>query len=80
MSRYGYSPVPLVLALVLGPMLEKNFQRALVISDGSYTIFFHSGISKVLLGLTLFSLFYPYLAPLFKKRKGKKETDSLLEK
>ena len=80
MSRYGYSPVPLVLALVLGPMLEKNFQRALVISDGSYTIFFHSGISKVLLGLTLFSLFYPYLAPLFKKGKGKKETDSLLEK
>jgi len=80
MSRYGYSPVPLVLALVLGPMVEKNFQRSLIISEGSYTIFLQSGISKFLVGLTFFSLFYPYLSPLFKKRKGKKEAGNLLEK
>jgi len=69
MNKYGYSPVPLVLALVLGPMLEKNFQRALILSEGSYRVFLQSGISLVLLGLTVFSLFYPYLSPLLKKLK-----------
>jgi putative tricarboxylic transport membrane protein len=33
MTKHGYSPVPLVLALVLGPMVEKNFQRALIMSE-----------------------------------------------
>jgi len=69
MNKHGYSPIPLVLALVLGPMLEKNFQRALIMSDGSYSIFFHSGISLVLVALTFFSLLYPYLSPLMKARR-----------
>jgi putative tricarboxylic transport membrane protein len=69
MNKHGYSPVPLVLALVLGPMVEKNFQRALIMSEGSYRIFFHSGISLVLVGLTVFSLAYPYLSPLLKRRR-----------
>lgn len=72
MNKYGYSPVPLVLALVLGPMLEKNFQRALILSEGSYRIFFQSEISLVLVGLTFFSLVYPYLSPLLKKVKKAK--------
>jgi putative tricarboxylic transport membrane protein len=75
MAGYGYSPVPLVLAMVLGPMLEKNFQRSLVIGDGSYTVFLHSGISRVLVAMTVFSLFYPYLSPLFKRLRGKSSTD-----
>jgi putative tricarboxylic transport membrane protein len=72
MTKYGYTPVPLVLALVLGPMLEKNFQRSLIIGEGSYAVFLQSGISRVLVGLTVFSLFYPYIGPVFQKwRKGK---------
>ena len=71
MAEHGYSPVPLVLALVLGPMLEKNFQRAFIIGDGSYTVFLRSGISKVLVAMTVFSLLYPYLSPLFKTWRGK---------
>ena len=71
MAKYGYSPVPLVLALVLGPMLEKNFQRSMIISEGSYTVFLQSGISIVLVIMTILSLFYPYLTILFGKA-GKK--------
>jgi putative tricarboxylic transport membrane protein len=75
MAEHGYSPVPLVLAMVLGPMLEKNFQRSLVIGDGSYAVFLHSGICKVLVAMTVFSLLYPYLSPLFRKLRGKGGTD-----
>jgi putative tricarboxylic transport membrane protein len=76
MTKYGYTPVPLVLALVLGPMLEKNFQRSLIIGEGSYVIFLQSGISRVLVALTIFSLLYPYIGPVVQKwRKGKVITD-----
>jgi putative tricarboxylic transport membrane protein len=71
MFKYGYSPVPLVLALVLGPMLEKNFQRSLIIGGGSYTVFLQSGISIVLVVMTAFSLFYPYFSVLSAKLKKK---------
>jgi putative tricarboxylic transport membrane protein len=67
MTKHGYSPVPLILALVLGPMLEKNFQRSLILGDGSYTIFLRSGIGKVLVALTVFSLAYPYLSLVFRR-------------
>ncbi len=71
MTKYGYSPVPLVLALVLGPMLEKNFQRAMIISDDSYAIFLESGISKVLVAMTVISLIYPYLSPMIERMRRK---------
>src|SRR5713101_73835 len=41
---YGFrkldcEPAPLLLGLVLGPMLEENFRRAMVLSDGDWSIF-----------------------------------------
>jgi len=70
MNKHGYTPVPLVLALVLGPMIEKNLQRALIISSGSYGIFFASPISIVLVAMTVISLVYPYLSPFVKRLRG----------
>ena len=36
---------PLVLALILGPMLEDNFQRSLALSRGDYAVFTDGPIS-----------------------------------
>jgi putative tricarboxylic transport membrane protein len=38
-------PAPLLLGLVLGPMLEENFRRALVLSDGDFSVFVTRPIS-----------------------------------
>jgi putative tricarboxylic transport membrane protein len=67
MKKAGFNPIPLILGLVLGQMVEKNFHRALLISEGSYSIFFDSAISKLLVILTLLSLTSPYLGPLLKR-------------
>lgn len=67
MLRGGFTPVPLLLGMVLGEMVETNYHRALMISGGSYSIFFVSTISKVLIFLTLLSLAGPYLGPAWKK-------------
>jgi len=67
MKKAGFNPIPLILGLVLGEMVEKNFHRALMISGGSYAIFFSSLISKLLVILTVLSLLSPYIMPPLKR-------------
>jgi putative tricarboxylic transport membrane protein len=67
MLKGGFTPVPLLLGLVLGEMVEYNYHRALMISGGSYAIFYSSIISKILIFLTFLSLAGPYLGPGWKK-------------
>lgn len=67
MLKGGFTPVPLLLGMVLGEMVETNYHRALMISGGSYSIFYSSIISKILIFLTLLSLAGPYLGPIWKK-------------
>jgi TctA family transporter len=38
-------PAPLLLGLVLGPMLEENFRRAMVLADGDWSVFVRRPIS-----------------------------------
>ncbi len=66
MLKGGFTPIPLLLGLVLGEMVETNYHRALMISGGSYAIFYASIISKILIVLTVVSLVGPYLGPFWK--------------
>ena len=45
MRKFNYQAAPLVLALVLGPMLEEAFRQSLITSRGSFAIFFTRPIS-----------------------------------
>ena len=67
MKKAGFNPIPLILGLVLGEMVEKNFHRALMISGGSYSIFYSSYICKLLILLTILSLGGPYLGPVWRR-------------
>jgi len=50
LPKIGYSSlVPILIGLILGPLVEENFRRALVLSNGSYTIFVTRPISLVIL-------------------------------
>jgi TctA family transporter len=49
--RLDMDAAPLLLGFILGPMLEENFRRALLLSRGSFTAFFTRPISGTLLGL-----------------------------
>lgn len=66
MLKGGFTPIPLLLGLVLGEMVETNYHRALLISGGSYSIFYASVICKILIVLTVLSLVGPYLGPFWK--------------
>jgi len=47
---------PIVLALILGPMAETQFRKALIMFRGNYTVFFTRPISLILLVLSVVSL------------------------
>lgn len=44
-------PAPLLLGFILGPMLEENFRRTMLVSRGSFSVFVHKPISAALLAL-----------------------------
>ena len=45
MRKLDCEPAPLLLGLVLGPMLEENFRRAMVLSGGDWSVFVRRPIS-----------------------------------
>lgn len=49
MKKNGFPAAPLVLALVLGPLLEQNVQQSLIVSGGDLFIFVKRPISAILL-------------------------------
>ena len=67
MLKGGFTPVPLLLGMVLGEMVEYNYHRALLISGGSYSIFFSSMLCKILVLLIVVSLLGPYWGPAWKR-------------
>lgn len=46
-----FEPAPLILGFVLGPLMEENLRRALLLSRGDPSVFFTSPISATLLAL-----------------------------
>jgi putative tricarboxylic transport membrane protein len=69
MRKFGYEPAPLVLAFVLGPLMENNLRKALILSDGSFEIFVERPISLTCLVLALAILISPLLPMLRARRK-----------
>jgi putative tricarboxylic transport membrane protein len=59
MKKLGFDPGPLVLAFVLGSLLEDSLRRSLIIFDGDASQFFLRPISGTLLGIFLLVVFAP---------------------
>jgi putative tricarboxylic transport membrane protein len=47
--KLGCEPAPLLLGYILGPMMEENLRRALLLSRGDWTTFLTRGLSAGLL-------------------------------
>jgi putative tricarboxylic transport membrane protein len=71
-KKYRYEVGPLILAFVLGPILEKNVRQALIISRGSFAVFVTHPISVTFFAITLLLLALPLLRR--KKREAEQGT------
>ncbi|MFG6177831.1 tripartite tricarboxylate transporter permease [Halomonas sp. THAF12] len=59
MERWRYPAAPLVIALILGPILEVNFRRSMQISHWDLSTFFTRPLSLTLCLLVVLALAYP---------------------
>jgi putative tricarboxylic transport membrane protein len=59
LRRLRYDAAPLVLALVLGPMMERSFREAMMISQGDLSVFLTRPISAALFLAGLLTLVVP---------------------
>jgi putative tricarboxylic transport membrane protein len=61
MRVYDFPLVPAVLGLILGPLSEQHFRRAMAISEGNLFVFVSRPLSATLLALAVVIMFGPRL-------------------
>jgi TctA family transporter len=74
-SKWGCEPAPLILGFVLGPLMEENLRRAMLISRGDPSVFFTRPISLGML-LVAFALLAMIIAPQFRKKRAEVITEA----
>lgn len=78
LNRFGFSPSPIVLGLILGRIAEQGFVQAWTIGAATEDLtgmFFGRPISLVIIAFTLVSLFYPLIRKRWSMTKGAVNAD-----
>jgi len=68
LKKLEYETAPLIMAMVLSPLMENSLRQSLLLSRGSFLIFFTRPLSAVLMVAAILLLIIPNL-PWIKARK-----------
>jgi putative tricarboxylic transport membrane protein len=66
--KHDFEPAPLLLGFVLGPLMEENLRRAMLIARGDATVFFTRPISATLLSVAILLLIIAGLPKIRRRR------------
>ena len=67
-GKLGCEPAPLLLGFILGPLMEENLRRAMLISRGDPSVFFTRPISAGMLIVAL-ALLIMIVSPFLRKKR-----------
>jgi putative tricarboxylic transport membrane protein len=67
--KHDFEPAPMLLGFVLGPLMEENLRRAMLIARGDATVFFTRPISAVLLSIAIILLIIAALPKIRRRRE-----------
>jgi len=75
MKKFKFDGAPLILAMVLGPLMDKYLRQALLMSGGDLRIFLESSICLFLFLIVAILLILPLLPVInrYRKKVGKAE-------
>ncbi|MBV0881842.1 tripartite tricarboxylate transporter permease [Noviherbaspirillum sp. L7-7A] len=73
MRCWDYPVAPMIVGLILGPMAESQFRRALQVSLGDYLVFFKHPVSASLLAIAVVALLAPLLFKGLRRFRGSDE-------
>ncbi len=68
MRRFDFPTAPVIIGMILGPLAEQEFRRAMTISQGDLTIFFTRPLSLTLLLIAFAAVAWPLISKLVRRR------------
>lgn len=71
LNKLGFSMSAIIIGIILGSMAEQNFVGSLIMSNGSFEIFYQRPICLFFLIVAFLSLFSPFIASLWQKMRQK---------
>jgi putative tricarboxylic transport membrane protein len=69
MRRFDFPTPPVIIGMILGPLAEEEFRRAMTISQGDLTIFVQRPLSATLLTVAVLSIVVPFVWQHFQKKQ-----------
>ena len=71
MNKFGFTPAPIILGMILGPIADKALNQTVVLSHGEnlFIFMFQRPICLGLLVITVITLLFPILRTVYEKRK-----------
>ncbi|MBE1491631.1 tripartite tricarboxylate transporter permease [Plantactinospora soyae] len=71
MRHFEFPIAPVILGAILGPMMELQFRRTLVLSNGDLSVFVTRPLTAVLLGLVVVAVLVPFLPRIIARLRGR---------
>jgi putative tricarboxylic transport membrane protein len=72
MERHGLPVAPVVLGIVLGPIVEKNFMFSVIKTDWHFAELFSRPVSGILIVLTLTTWFVAFVKPILDRWRARR--------
>jgi putative tricarboxylic transport membrane protein len=69
MRRFDFPTAPVIIGMILGPLAEAQFRRAMTISNGDWTVFFTHPLSLFLLTLAALGMFGPMIWSYYDRKR-----------
>ena len=79
MRRFDYPLAPVILGIVLSPLIDNNFRRSMIMTDGSLLTLVSRPATAVILLVALAFLALPYLLRMYAARRGDQDAANLAE-
>jgi len=67
--KLGFEPAPLILGFILGPMMEENLRRSLLMARGDWSIFISRPLAATMIALAILLMIAIMLPAISKKRE-----------
>jgi putative tricarboxylic transport membrane protein len=76
MRRYEFPIAPVILGVILGPVMEIQFRRALITSGGDWGVFVERPLTIILLSVAVIAIALPHLTRLLSRIRGRERSVS----
>jgi putative tricarboxylic transport membrane protein len=77
-GEFGYPIVPAIIGMILGPIAERNFYQAMLISNDSFSIFYKSWITVALVLVCIYMLASPFIKSYRARKRRDQKPDQQL--